>query len=106
MLVDAAKPVVWVGSFLRDVRAFPAAARTLVGRELWRVQTGGDPSDFKPMRSVGSGAFEIRVHTQTEHRLIYVARFEEALYVLHAFEKRSRKTSQHDIEIARRRFAE
>jgi len=72
---------------------------------LFLVQIGSQPSDWKPMRTVGVGVCEIRVHSGVEHRLIYVARFEEAIYVLHAFEKRTRKTSDRDIEIARRRFS-
>jgi phage-related protein len=64
------------------------------------------PHDFKLMASVGPGVFEIRVHGRTAHRLIYVAKYEEAVYVLHAFEKRSRKTPQREIQIARRRLAE
>jgi phage-related protein len=70
------------------------------------VQVALLPEDWKPMREIGVGVCEIRVHTAVEHRLVYVARFEEAVYVLHAFEKRSRKTSSRDIEIARRRLAE
>ena len=58
------------------------------------------------MRTVGAGVCEIRVHTGTEHRLIYVAQYEEAIYALHAFEKRSRKTPLRDIEVARRRLAQ
>jgi len=58
------------------------------------------------MASVGAGVEEIRVHTGLEHRVLYVARFEEGVYVLHAFEKRSRKTPARDIEAARTRLRE
>ena len=68
--------------------------------QLRRVQLGLEPTDWKPVPSVGLGVREIRVRTELEHRVLYVARFEEALYVLHAFDKRSRKTSKHDIELA------
>jgi phage-related protein len=65
-----------------------------------------EPSDWKPMTTVGTGVREIRVHTKTEHRVCYMARFAEAIYVLHAFEKRSQKTPARDIELARTRYRE
>jgi phage-related protein len=99
------KPVSWVGSSLDAVRQFPAEARRTAGYELRRVQQGLMPSDWKPMRTVGPGVMEIRLHTGLEHRVFYVARFEEAVYVLHAFEKRTRKTTQADIELAKRRLS-
>jgi phage-related protein len=58
------------------------------------------------MPSIGGGVQEIRVHTRTEHRVIYVAKYDEAIYILHAFEKRTRKTSQRDINLGRRRLGE
>ncbi len=63
------------------------------------------PDDWRPMTTVGSGGQEIRIHTQTEQRVIYVATLPEAIYVLHAFEKRTRRTRSKDIAIARRRLA-
>lgn len=62
------------------------------------------PSDWKPMTTVGPGVIEIRIHTGVEHRIFYVAKFEEAVYVLHAFEKRTRQTPQLEIELARKRL--
>ena len=64
------------------------------------------PSDWKPLPTVGPGAHEMRVHTTREHRVVYVARFAEAVYVLHAFENRAQRTRQGDIELARMRFAD
>ena len=64
------------------------------------------PSDWKPLPTVGPGAHEMRVHTTREHRVVYVARFAEAVYVLHAFENRTQRTRQGDIELARMRFAD
>ncbi len=58
------------------------------------------------MPSVGSGVREIRIHTQAEHRVMYVAKFVEGIYVLHAFEKRTRKTRQQDLDVARARLAQ
>jgi phage-related protein len=99
------KPLTWVGSSLEAVRRFPAEARRAAGYELRRVQQGLMPSDWKPMRTVGPGVMEIRVHTTLEHRVFYVAKFEEAVYVLHAFEKRTRQTAHADIELASNRLA-
>lgn len=100
------KSLVWVGSVLDDVRAFPDDARRQVGYQLRRVQLGAMPDDWKAMVSVGQGVYEIRVHTELEHRVLYVAKHGEAVYVLHAFEKRTRQTRQADIDIARRRLAD
>jgi phage-related protein len=62
------------------------------------------PSDFNPMPAVGSGAYEIRVHLLGEWRVIYIAKFEEVVYVLHAFQKKTQSTRKEDIELARRRY--
>jgi phage-related protein len=68
------------------------------------VQQGVDPDDGKPMASSGPGVREIRIHTGLEHRVFYVATFAEAVYVLHAFEKRTRKTPTHDLQLAQERL--
>jgi phage-related protein len=70
------------------------------------VQDRRQPSDFKPMPSIGQGVFELRVHTQQEHRVFYVAKFSDAVYVLHAFEKRTRKTADKDMDLGRKRLAD
>jgi phage-related protein len=99
------KPLVFLGSSRDDLRAMPDSARHDIGLELMRVQFGGDPADFKPMSVVGIGACEIRVHEESgAYRAIYVARFENAVYVLHAFQKKSRKTAKKDIDLARVRY--
>src|SRR2546425_5370714 len=100
----ADKPLFWVGSSRDDVRAFPPAARRVAGFQLRRVQQGLEPNDSKPTPSVGPGVHEIRIHTGLEHRVFYVATFAEAVYVLHAFEKRTRKTPKHDLELAQQRL--
>jgi phage-related protein len=102
----APKPLVWVGNSVDLLRAFPEAARRLAGYQLRRVQSGQLPSDWKPIPSVGPGVAEIRVHTAPEHRVFYIARFPEAVYVLHACEKRTRRTRQADIDLARARLAD
>jgi phage-related protein len=99
------KALVWMGSSVEEVRAFPRDARQRAGYELYQVQCGLDPSDWKPMGAMGVGVREIRIHTKGEHRVIYIAKFAEAVYVLHAFEKRSRRTRPADIELAHRRLA-
>jgi len=94
------KAVFWVGSSREDVQGFAKDARQRAGYELYRVQRGLDPSDWKPMPSIGPGVREIRVHTTLENRVIYVAKFEEGVYVLHAFEKKTRRTAKADIDLA------
>jgi phage-related protein len=100
----ADKALLWLGSSREDIRAFPEDARRLAGFQLRSVQQGLDPSDWKPMPTVGPGVREIRIHTAFEHRVVYIAKFEEAVYVLHAFEKRSRKTPRHDLNLAKARW--
>ena len=100
------KALRWLGSSRIDVRAFPRDARRLAGFQLRRVQQGLDPTDWKAMRTVGPGVREIRIHTGLEHRVLYVRRFGEAVYVLHAFEKRSRRTAKHDVDLAGHRYRE
>jgi phage-related protein len=98
------KPVVWLGDSLHRLREFPDDATRVAGYQLHQVQLGREPSDWKAMPSVGLGVNEIRVRAGAAYRLIYVAKFAEAVYVLHAFRKKSRKTAHEDIELARRRF--
>ncbi|MEO6195482.1 MAG: type II toxin-antitoxin system RelE/ParE family toxin [Thermoanaerobaculia bacterium] len=98
------KILVWIGASFEDLRDFPPEARRAAGYELRRIQCGLMPTDWNPMPSVGPGVNEIRVHTQEEHRVMYVAKFEEAIYVLHAFEKKSRQTRDTDLTLARERL--
>ena len=98
------KPLNFVGSSLDDLRNFPDEARRAAGFELRAVQDGFEPSDWKPMSIIGPGVKEIRIHVLGEWRVIYVARFRDAVYVLHAFQKKSRKTSRYDIDLARQRY--
>jgi phage-related protein len=101
------KLVVWLADSRERIREFPDEPRRETGYQLGRVQAGKEPKDWKPMPSVGLGATEIRVRDASgAYRLIYVAKFAEAIYVLHAFQKKARKTPKPDIELARRRFKE
>lgn len=98
------KTLIFAGSSLEDLREFPPEARREAGRELNRIQFGSMPTDWKPMPHVGPGAYELRVHVLGEWRVIYVARLKNAVYVLHAFQKKTQRTRQGDIELARKRY--
>ncbi len=93
-----------MGSSLDDLRDFPREARQADGFELHTVQSGLEPSDWRSLPIVGPGAMEIRIHVLGEWRVLYMARFKEAIYVLHAFQKKTGKTSRRDLDIARRRY--
>lgn len=96
----------WVGSSREDLRAFPEDVRRIAGHQLHLVQLGLDPVGWKPMPSIGPGVSELRMRTDLEHRVCYIAKFREGIYVLHAFQKRSRKTPKGEIELARHRLRE
>ncbi|MDY7096007.1 MAG: type II toxin-antitoxin system RelE/ParE family toxin [Acidobacteriota bacterium] len=98
------RPLAWLGTSLADVRAFPEEARRSAGFQLRRVQQGLMPTDWKIMSTVGSGVTEIRLRGQLEHRVLYIAKFDEAIYVLHAFEKKTQRTRKADLDLARRRL--
>jgi len=100
------KPLNFVGSSLDDLRNFPDEARRAAGFELRAVQNGLEPSDWKAMQIIGPGVNEIRIHVLGEWRIIYVAKFRDAVYVLHAFQKKTRKTSRRDIDLARQRYGQ
>ena len=100
------KPVVFMRRTRRSIKRFPLEARKDVGWQLRAVQAGEDPADWKPMSTVGAGAKEIRIHGLSEYRILYVAHFPEAIYVLHAFGKSSQRTPQRDIQLARDAYAE
>jgi phage-related protein len=100
------KLVEWLGSSRADLRALPDDARRSLGVELRRVQQGRAPRDSKPMPAVGPGVAEIRARDASgAFRLMYVAKFAEAIYVLHVFQKKSQKTASLDLELARQRYA-
>jgi len=94
-----------MGSSKEDLRDFPEEARRQVGYQLEHVQESVDPHDWKPMPAVGSGVREIRVRESSgAFRCIYLATRAEGVYVLHCFQKKTQKTSQQDLDLARRRF--
>lgn len=88
------------------MRCWPKDARRNAGHQLHLVQQGLEPFDWKPIPTVGMGVNEIRVRTAQEYRLFYVAKFSEGVYILHVFEKRTRRTSAADIELGRQRLRE
>jgi len=100
------KPLFWAGSTLQDLRAFPEDARRIAGHELHLVQQGLEPDDWKAMASVGHGVYELRIRTAVEHRVFYVAKFAEGVYVLHAFQKKTRQTARRNLELAQERYRE
>ncbi|MBK6867352.1 MAG: type II toxin-antitoxin system RelE/ParE family toxin [Burkholderiales bacterium] len=99
------KRINWLGTSLNAVRDFPADARALIGFELRLVQRGEMPTDFKPMPTVGAGVYEIRVRAGRQYRVMYVAKFSESVYVLHAFIKKTQQTAQPDLALAQSRYA-
>ena len=100
------KKIIWLGITHQLIKEYPIDVRKEIGFNLDRVQRGLDPRDWKPMIGVGTGVKEIRIHEENEYRVLYVAKFEEAIYVLHSFVKKTQATSKKDIEIAKKRYAE
>jgi phage-related protein len=102
-----AKPATFVGSSLDDLRDFPRGARRETGFQLDKVQRGEEADDWKPMPTIGAGVQEIRVRDETgAFRLIYVAKFSEAIYVLHAYRKKTQATARRDLALAKNRYQE
>jgi phage-related protein len=101
------KPVLFRGSALDDLRAFPVSARREVGHQIDLVQRGRDPDDWKPMNTIGPGIREIRIRdTDGAFRVIYVAKFADAVYILHCFQKKTQKTRKADVDLAMKRYRE
>ncbi len=100
----AEKRIDWQGDSYQVICTFPEAARRDAGFQLGFVQRGMQPADWRPMPSIGSGVQEIRINTGGAFRIIYLAKYEEAIYVLHVFRKKSRRTAKKDIELTRKRF--
>ena len=102
-----AKPIEFLGSSLDDLRAFPLEARREAGHQLDRVQHGHEPDDWKPIATVGKGVREIRIRDASgAFRVVYVAKFAQAVYVLHCFQKKTEKTGKPDMALASKRYRE
>jgi phage-related protein len=103
--VEPKKRVVWLGSSKSDLKAFPRAVTAQAEYELYRVQCGLEPADWKPISAIGPGVREIRVRDSSgAFRVIYLASRPEAIYVLHCFQKKTRRTAPGDIELAQPRL--
>lgn len=101
------KPITFLGDSLKALRGFPDAARQDAGYALDKLQQGQQPSDFKPMPDVGAGVEELRVWDEDgTFRVFYLARLPEAVYVLHAFQKKTQTTPKAALDLARRRYRE
>jgi phage-related protein len=99
------KPVEFRGSALDDLRSFPLSARREAGHQIDQVQNGQEPDDWKPMATVGQGVREIRIRdADGAFRVMYVAKFADAVYVLHCFQKKTQKTSKTDLDLATKRY--
>ena len=98
------KPLKFIGSSDDDLAAFPREVKHVAGYQLFRVQTSLMPSDWKPMLNVGASAYEIRVHALGEWRVIYVAKFSDRVYVLHASKKKTQQIRKEYIELATVRY--
>jgi phage-related protein len=99
------KRVIWIGTSKADLKSFPSMVVDNAGHQLFRVQCGLDPDDWKPMSSIGPGVKEIRVRDATgAFRIIYVATRSNGIYVLHCFQKKTQQTNLQDIHLARERL--
>lgn len=99
------KRLEFLGDSLAQLRAFPEATRKETGVQLHKVQLGLEPSDWKPMATVGSGVREIRIRDDAgAFRVLYVASIGDAVYVLHAFQKKTQQTAKRDLDLAATRF--
>ena len=98
------KPLRWLGDSLEQVKTFSDDAKRSAGHQLELVQSGLDPLDWKPMETVGAGVKEIRIRFEKSYRVFYVAKFSEGVYVLHAFVKKTAKTSKKDIDMGVNRY--
>jgi phage-related protein len=105
--MTAPRNLIFRGDSLKELRDFPLLARREAGHQLDHVQNGRNPDDWKPMPDIGSGAREIRIYDESgAYRVIYVAKFSSAVYVLHCFQKKSQKTGKPDLDLAERRYRE
>jgi len=102
------RPLLWIASSKRDYMGFPPQVQDGFGFELFLVQTGQHPPSAKPLKGLGSGTLELIENFDGDTcRAVYTVRFSEAVYVLHAFKKKSKsgsKTPQVDIELIKRRL--
>ena len=105
------KPIRWIGTSLRDLRSFPRAVRSDIGQALFTAQQGRTDPAAKPLKGFG-GASVLEIvasHHGNAWRAVYTVRFQDAIYVLHAFQKKSTRgiaTPTREIELIKQRLAE
>ena len=90
----ADKQICWIGSSKEDLSSFSQEVKRKAGCQLRAIKRGQKPTDFKPIPTIGKGTEEFRIWTGDAYRVFYVARFEEAIYVLHSFQKKTQETSK------------
>jgi len=99
------KEIIWMGSSFSDIKDFPKGARKQAGSDLNNIKAGLPPDDWKPFATVGPGTNEVRIKDEgNQYRVFYVAKFDEGIYVLHCFLKKTQKTSKHDIDVGKSRY--
>lgn len=105
LFMEILKPISFLANALSVIREFPDEAKRDAGYQLDRVQRGLDPDDWKPMTTIGSGVREIRLREKSgAFRVIYITAYAEKVVVLHAFQKKTEKTTKHDIDLAKTRY--
>ena len=97
-------PIIWLGDSREVVRSWPIRTRRRAGEELFRLQIGGEPVHWRSMKSVGRGVKEIKISEGGQYRVLYVIRRREGIVVVHAFEKKTQRTSKADIDLGRQRL--
>ena len=100
------KNIIWLGKTLQLVKKYEINLRREIGYNIDRVQRGLDPVDWKPIVGAGHGVREIRIHEENEYRILYVAKFEDIIYILHSFIKKTQQTAKRDIDIAKKHYSE
>jgi phage-related protein len=99
------KPVNWIGTSLNDLAEFPLDVKRKLGMDLYHVQSGLDPVNWKPFPGVGPGTYELVTQDADGwYRVVYVGKFAEAVYVLHSFKKKTNATAKKDVELAQARY--
>lgn len=97
------KPIKFLGNSLSCLRGFPEKSRQAAGYELDKVQRGKQPTDFKSLSTLGKGVEEIRIWDDTgTYRVVYAVKMSDAIYVLHAFQKKSEATSKRDVDLIKK----
>jgi len=100
------KRVIWLGNSRERLKEWPEITKDIAGKELQYVQAAENPIDWRPMPDIGLGVKEIRVHNPSEYRVLYIANYPEAIYVLHVFAKKTKETARRDLKLGRKRYVE